>query len=500
MGLRLTVNGGSLHGRVFELEQGYLTLGRHENCVLRFHHEHDPGVSSYHVIIEAGSGGFVLKDQHSTNGTFINGSPVQEAVLKNGDTIRLGREGPEIRVALGDAPPVPPPPPAYVPEATAPGDGLRHTITNLSYYNPQKSKRESHIVGIGIAVVIAGVIFLINAVIFISSMGFAGAFIGCVMAFTPAPFYIILYLWMDRYDPEPAWALSAAFGWGALVSLLVSFVINTLFGGIAAALIDPQTGDTLAAVISAPLVEEGTKGLGVVLALIFFRKEFDGVLDGLVYAGIVALGFATGENVLYYGRTFVSDGFSGLLFIGFLRGILSPFAHSLFTSMTGIGCGISRETHKAALRFLAPLLGYFGAVFLHSLWNTVASLLGPMFFVAYLLIWVPLFLAFLGLIIALAVRERRIIRNMLGFEVAAGTITQQELDLVSSIGARFRWLSQAFSDRAKFNARRKYLRAITKLGFCYWHVSRANAANHQTISLPQIPKFKSEIISLRNQV
>ena len=497
MKLRLTVQGGSLHGRQFELEQGYLTFGRHENCVLRFHHEHDPGVSNYHAIIESGTdGSFTLKDQQSTNGTFINGTMVREAVLRNGDTIRLGREGPEILVALDAEAAYIEPPPA--PDRRR--DSLGHTITNSSYYNPQKKERESNVVGIGIAVAIAVVIGLILGIIFLSSLGFAGTFIGFVMAFTPAPFYLILYLWMDRYDPEPAWALAAAFGWGALVSLLISFVVNTVFGGVAAALIDPEMGDTLAAVLSAPLIEEGTKGLGVVLALIFLRKEFDGVLDGLVYAGTIALGFATGENVLYYGRTFVEGGFGGLLLIGFLRGVLSPFAHSLFTSMTGIGCGVSRETHNKGLRVVAPFLGYFGAVFLHSLWNGVASLLGPLFFVAYLFIWVPLFLAFLGLIIAMAVRERRIIRDMLGFEVASGTLTQQELDLVSSLGARLRWLTQSMNDRARFHARRKYLRAVTKLGFCYWHVSRANAASHQTISLPQIPKFKAEIAFLRSQI
>lgn len=499
MKLRLIVRGGSLAGRRFDLEeQGYLTLGRHENCVLRFDHQLDAGVSNYHAIIEPGPSGFLLKDQQSTNGTFINGIPVSETILHDGDTIQLGRNGPQILANLE---------PAVRAEITEPlrrpvahyegGGGLRETITHIGYYNPQKREKDRKTVGIGIAIAIASVIFLIITVIFLASMGLAGTLVGFVMAFTPAPFYVILYLWMDRYDPEPAWALASAFGWGALVSLLVSFVVNTAIGGMAAAMIDAQTGDTIAALFSAPLIEEGTKGLGVLLVLIFFRREFDGVLDGLVYAGIIALGFATGENVLYYGRTFMQDGFTGLLFIGFLRGVLSPFAHSLFTSCTGIGCGIARETHNKGLRFAAPVFGYFGAVLLHSLWNTVASLLGAMFFFAYLLIWVPLFFLFLALIIAMAVRERRILRRMLDFEVATGTITPQELDLVSSIGRRFRWLAQAFNDRARFNARRKYLRAVTKLGFCYWHVSRAEAADHQTISLPQIPRFKAEIAALR---
>ena len=347
MKLVLTVNGGSLHGRQFELEQGYITMGRHENCALRFHHEQDRGVSNYHLLIESNGGGFILKDQQSTNGTFVNGQQVMEAHLGHGDMIRLGREGPEIRVTLqAEQQPMPP----LLPTSK---EKLGQTITNIAYYNPQKKARESRAVGIGVALLIAAVIGLINAVIFLSSIGFAGTFVGFVMAFTPAPFYLLLFLWIDRYDPEPVWALSAAFGWGALVSLLVSFVVNTVFGGIAAALIDAQTGDTLAAVISAPVIEEATKGLGVLLAMVFLRKEFDGVMDGLVYSGIIALGFATGENVLYYGRTFIAEGFSGLLLIGFLRGVLSPFAHSLFTSMTGMAAeSRARHTTRACASWL----------------------------------------------------------------------------------------------------------------------------------------------------
>src|SRR5205823_13992716 len=49
------------------------------------------------------------------------------------------------------------------------------------------------------------------------------------------------------------------------------------------------------------VIEEGSKGLGVLLAYLIFRKYFDDILDGIVYAGVVALGFATVENVLYYG-------------------------------------------------------------------------------------------------------------------------------------------------------------------------------------------------------
>jgi hypothetical protein len=137
---------------------------------------------------------------------------------------------------------------------------------------------------------------------------------------------------------------------------------------------------------------------------------------------------------------------------------------------------------------------------LHALWNGIAHALGAMFLVAYFIVWVPLFLIFLGAIIYVAKRERRIVKEMLAFEVANGTLSSEELDMVGSIITRLRWIAQSMNDRQRLHARRRYLRAVTKLGFCYWHVARANAANNQTISLPQIPIFKAEIINLKAQI
>jgi RsiW-degrading membrane proteinase PrsW (M82 family) len=509
MKLRLTVTKGSLSGNKVELDQGILTFGRSPESTLRFDHRFDPGVSTNHAVIESTPQGFQLTDKNSTNGTFVNGNPIKQILLSVGDVIRLGKQGPEIAVDLEVAYPSE--------EVTSPGNVSPHTLSDanrmdtlarMSFYNPQRievvqkeeKKPDSNRVGLIIALAISALIAVIVAILMFSIMGFKGTMVGGIMAFLPAPFYLILFLWIDRYDPEPSWALAVAFGWGALFSILVSFVVNTFFGSVAAALIGGPQGDVLSAVVSAPLIEEATKGLGVLLFLLFLRKEFDGIIDGLVYAGIVALGFATAENVLYYGRTYVNEGSGGLLMIGFMRGILSPFAHSLFTSMTGIGCGIARETQNPSLKVIAPIAGYTGAVFLHALWNGIAHALGAMFLVAYFIVWVPLFLIFLGAIIYVAKRERRIVKEMLAFEVANGTLSSEELDMVGSIITRLRWIAQSMNDRQRLHARRRYLRAVTKLGFCYWHVARANAANNQTISLPQIPIFKAEIINLKAQI
>jgi RsiW-degrading membrane proteinase PrsW (M82 family) len=80
--------------------------------------------------------------------------------------------------------------------------------------------------------------------------------------------------------------------------------------------------------------------------LLFRRREFDGIIDGIVYAGIVAAGFAFTENILYFGRAFGEEAEMGgsVLFTLILRGVLSPFAHPLFTSMTGIGAGLAANS------------------------------------------------------------------------------------------------------------------------------------------------------------
>lgn len=487
MKLRLNVETGSLAGKQFELTNGTLLLGRGADATLRFDYESDPGVSTRHLLIRKENGNFVLQDQQSTNGTYLNGHRVEQANLHDGDLLTLGLEGPRIRITLESE---------YdrtTGEEAKPSLGT--TLSTLSFYNPQKDRTRTY-VGLGVAIGISAFLSLILTLVMIASLGVEGTIVGALMAIAPAPLYLILYLWLDRYDPEPAAALLGAFAWGALFALLVSFVFNTVFGSVAATLVGGPAGDRLAAVISAPFIEEGTKGLGIVLIMIFLRSEFDGILDGLVYSGIIALGFATGENVLYYGRSFVEEGSSGLLITGFLRGVLSPFAHSLFTSMIGIGCGIARESHRKALRIIMPLAGYAAAVTLHAMWNGLAFLLGSHFFYAYFFIWIPLFLVALSFVFYAARRERRIIKEMLAFEVSTGALPKEHLEMLGSLLQRARWIGSSAGNLKKFRARCRYLRAVTKLGFCYWHASRATAANHETISLPQIPKYRAEVAHL----
>lgn len=170
----------------------------------------------------------------------------------------------------------------------------------------------------------------------------------------PIVFVMPVLLWIDRVEPEPRPARLHAFLWGATISVLVAGLVNTI--------VALTLGEILSVTVSAPLVEETMKGLAVVWAL--RRREVDGLIDGLVYAGWAALGFAVVENMLYFAQA-SDDGVLAQTFV--LRAILTPFAHPLFTAWIGLALGAA----VAAGRRPAPAFwrGWVPAVALHAAWN-----------------------------------------------------------------------------------------------------------------------------------
>ena len=62
MKLQLTVNDGTLAGRVFELESGFLTIGRGENCSVRFDPTSERIASKQHAFIEARPDGYYITE------------------------------------------------------------------------------------------------------------------------------------------------------------------------------------------------------------------------------------------------------------------------------------------------------------------------------------------------------------------------------------------------------------------------------------------------------
>jgi RsiW-degrading membrane proteinase PrsW (M82 family) len=266
-----------------------------------------------------------------------------------------------------------------------------------------------------------------------SDTGWTGALVGLSLAAVPVFVVVPCLLWLDRFEAEPTGLLLFAFGWGAAVATLVAILVNST----SIALLKSSGGDvTVGALVIAPFVEETCKGLAVLLVVLYRRREFDGVIDGIVYAGMAGIGFAFTENVLYLGRALADSGFHGLAATFVLRCVFGPFAHPLFTMATGVGFGVSVTTRRRWLRYFAPVLGWLTAVTLHGLWNlsALAGLRG--FVTVYVVLQVPIFLAAVGFALWARRREGRLIGRHLGVYAETGWLTPAEVQMLASMPAR----------------------------------------------------------------
>jgi protease PrsW len=299
-------------------------------------------------------------------------------------------------------------------------------------------------IGAGIALVVAGILGLLTLGLIGMGVGIPGLVVGMILATAPVPLYLFLALWLDRIEAEPPWMLATAFIWGATVSVFFSFIFNTLNTIIAAMVLGQGAAALIGPVVSAPIVEETSKAL-VLFILYFWKKdEFDGVVDGVVYAAMVGLGFAMTENIQYYGKS-IQMGAIGPPFLFVLRGMISPFAHPLFTSMTGIGLGIARQTDKAPLKIIAPIAGLLMAMVLHAIWNFSGTPMGLISFaITYILFMVPTFAGVLYLIFYSLRREGAVLREHLAPEVQSGALSQTELDEICSGMGRIRRSMNAY--------------------------------------------------------
>src|SRR4029079_11037321 len=228
-----------------------------------------------------------------------------------------------------------------------------------------------------VAIMIALVLGLLVLLIIGIETGPVAFMLGFLAATLPVPIYVILVLWIDRYESEPFWMLATAFFWGALVAVFFAFLLNTVSGVAVTVLTNSmRAGRTFGAVISAPIVEESSKALILLIFFLWKKDEFDGVIDGIVYAAMAGLGFAMTENIQYYGRAMMEGGSGTLTLVFILRGALAPFSHPMFTSFTGICSGVSRQSRSTAVKLIAPPLGLLAAISMHSIWNGSGVLFG----------------------------------------------------------------------------------------------------------------------------
>ena len=284
------------------------------------------------------------------------------------------------------------------------------------------------LVAIGFALGGLGMLLLVD-----DQSGIVATGIGLVLSLVVLGVVVPVFLWLDRFEREPTRLLVFALLWGACIATFVAAVVND----VGSVVIDPVTAShPSAATWVAPVVEESLKGLGPLLILLFSRREIDGVLDGMVYAGLTAAGFAAVEDVVYLAAGYADTGEHGLVATFVVRVVMSPFAHPMFSVCTGIGIGIAATTPHRPLRYLAPFAGWCCAVTLHGVWNLGAVLSQHGWLMFYVVLQLPLFVGFVTLIVLARRHEASLIARELGQYVDSGLLTAPEVVMLSSIRER----------------------------------------------------------------
>ncbi|MEU8791939.1 PrsW family intramembrane metalloprotease [Streptomyces sp. NPDC048643] len=276
--------------------------------------------------------------------------------------------------------------------------------------------------------------------------GTEGFLVGLGLAVFPVPLLIAAFRWLDRVEPGPWRNLVFSFAWGACAAALIAIVANSFATRwIATATADPSSADTLGATVIAPVVEESAKAAAVLLVFLFRRRDFTGIIDGVVIAGITATGFAFTENILYLGTAFGTDqlsGGSGLTSVTaatfFVRVVMSPFAHPLFTVLTGIGFGVAALSaeRQHVRRVLVPFAGLLLAMGMHSVWNSSSDFGEYGFFAVYAAFMVPAFGLLTWLVVWTRQRELRTVRTELPAYTTAGWLGTAEPYVLGSMRAR----------------------------------------------------------------
>jgi protease PrsW len=190
---------------------------------------------------------------------------------------------------------------------------------------------------------------------------------------------------LDRRERESAWLFAAAFLWGGFVATAIALPFNSAFFRLVDAWVaenpavtlalGPDAAMLLAAPISAPIVEEIAKALGVLAIFWLLRAEFDSMRDGFVYGAVVGVGFNWSEAALYVAQGYAESGVAPYgLELGNRYALFGLGGHALFTGMFGLCLGFAVQTNRRWLRMLVPIIGIALAIAAHRLINSLPLL------------------------------------------------------------------------------------------------------------------------------
>jgi len=256
-----------------------------------------------------------------------------------------------------------------------------------------------------------------------------GLLIALLAAVVPSVGYALGVWWLDRYEKEPKRLLIATFLWGALPGALIALAARFLVAGT-----------------FAPVITESVKAVGVWIVFIRYRREFDDLLDGIVYGAMTGLGFAMMTNFVSYAIGFLFGGLEFLRARVLLNGIAFGLSEAYYGAVIGIGFGVSRWAADPPLRKTAPFLGLSAAILLHlfnDFWRGLAvGAQSGLVAIPFLATWVGI-VAVVAIAILSIRKEQATIRTQLKDEIERGTFTPNEYFYLSTPRRRSQQLFNA---------------------------------------------------------
>ena len=318
-------------------------------------------------------------------------------------------------------------------------------MVNPSVSPSGSGPRFARTLGVSVAVVagfvLVGVATLVALDTLAGSLGGPLVVLSALVALVPLLIVAWGIRWIDRFEPEPPAATWFAFLFGAGVAVVIALGVDAWVWSMPALAGASAGVETLVgAVIQAPLVEEFGKGLAVWLLFWVGRHRLDGPIDGVVYAAWSAAGFAFSENILYFGAA-IAQGGEVFIDTFIARGLMSPFAHVMFTALIGYSLGRAAEKGVRGLGLGAFLAGFVPAVVLHAFWNG-ALFVVTSFYTYFFIVQVPLFIGAVWLVWWLRNQKARILREQLRHYAHSGVVLDQELGFLTTASGRavaLRW-------------------------------------------------------------
>lgn len=346
--------------------------------------------------------------------------------------------------------------------------------------------RTAFLVGYGGVVGVLGLLMMLCAGIIVLDGFMTDPVVATVAAITALSFalpFLVVLLWLDRNEPEPPQLVAIAFLWGAVMATGLSILFNDTFAAVSGLVVRNEAVTAqLTASFSAPFVEELTKALALVTLYLFFRRDFDNVLDGVFYGAVVGLGFATFENFLYYART---GSVGGVVYLTIVRGVLiSVGSHACYTAITGASVGMFRVLRTGTARWFLPPLGLGLAMFVHFVWNTFTNLFTwpEQDAFSFLVVSIPLSvtllqLPFVTMVAVVAFVSLRHERAMIGIYLAserAPVLLDGELDRLVPVRRRSLHLAKLLLTLrlGEWWVTRQRNRRLVRLAFEKWHMDR----------------------------